>query len=106
MQPSLCTCTSSRVSLIHARIPCASTHIIHAEGFFEVMCEADIRFPPALSLLTRVWVGVTEVPPGVAKRSSQSVRGLQRGYKSDVWPGCSLLLFCCELFSGLAGLVP
>lgn len=83
---------------VHAQLPRASTHIILAKGFFYVMREGDIRFPRSLSLLTRVWVGVTEVPRGVAIRSSQSVRGVaERGYEPEVWTGCFLLFSGCEL---------
>lgn len=71
------------VPFVRAKLPRASTHIILAKGFFfDVMREGDLRFPPALSLLTRVWVGVTEVPRGVARRSSQPVRGVAEGLRA------------------------
>lgn len=57
-------CVLPGVPFVHAKLPRASTHIILAKGCFNVMREGGIRFPPALSLLTRVWVGVTEVPRG------------------------------------------
>lgn len=73
------------------------------EGINKVGGMGDIRFPPALSLLTRVWVGVTEVPQGVAGRSSQPVRGYRgvRSHKFELVALC--LFFLCELFCGLTG---
>lgn len=95
----MCVCVSSLVCHLFVLNSCVLPHTLYLQkAFFYVMREGDIRFPPALSLLTRVWVGVTEVPHGVARRSSQSVRGVAEGLRarsldwllSALFPGCEL----------------